>query len=84
MSYSRWSNSNWYSFYNTNEKFSLWHVNGIQLDISYDDCKKMTSLKIMNDFNCKKLEASEAILYINNFISDYEDDKFKKNRLFNK
>ena len=37
MSYSRWSNSSWYSFYNVNGRLSLWLDMEHTIDWEYDD-----------------------------------------------
>ena len=37
MSYSRWSTSCWYAFYNVNGKLSLWYDMDHTFDWDYDD-----------------------------------------------
>ena len=74
MSYSRWSNSVWYSFYNVNGCFSLWFVGGEEVDHSYSECNQMKIENIMDIYKCTLKEAKEAMGYIKLFIKDYEDD----------
>ena len=41
MSYSRWSNSAWYSFYNVNGKLSLWYDLEHTIDLEYEEVVTM-------------------------------------------
>jgi hypothetical protein len=78
MSYSRWSkNSVWYAFYNTQDDLSLWHVDATQ-DWTYEELMDLKSdptqtlALIMEEYGCSLSEAKEALVYINEFIEDYE------------
>ena len=79
MSYSRWSNSSWYSFYNVNGCLSLWYSMDKTIDWSYEDLKDIMSqdpekipLFFMEVYKCTREEADEAIEYIGFFIEDYD------------
>lgn len=81
MAYSRWSNSNWYTFHNVNDKLSLWYDMDHIYDWEYDDLKDLMKLdqskiqeKLIEIYNCSVEDATEAIGYINNFILDCEED----------
>ena len=78
MSYSRWSNSAWYSFYNVNGKLSLWYDMDHTIDLAQDDLLELMSLDqktiidlLMAEYNCKETEAIEAIKYIERFLEEY-------------
>lgn len=78
MSYSRWSNSAWYSFYNVNGKLSLWYDMDHTIDLAQDDLLELMSLDqktiidlLMAEYNCKETEAIEAIKYIEQFLEEY-------------
>lgn len=74
MSYSRWSNSAWYSFYNANNKLSLWYSLNDVTDIEYKDCKELTPQLIQKRYNCTLEEAHEAMVYVNQYMKDYEKE----------
>ena len=86
MSYSRWSNSKWYSFYNCsgdsdvkeNQILSLWYISEDTLvNFSYDD---LLEIKTPHDLaRCYKSEIPleelvEAMEYIQWFIEDVEEE----------
>jgi hypothetical protein len=82
MSYSRWSTSNWYSFYNTigdgskkeDQVLSLWHVTENKdftyTELKYFDENLLRTLypKVNND------DINEALDIIKLFIADVDDD----------
>ena len=79
MSYSRWSTSCWYAFYNVNSKLSLWYDMDHTFDWDYDDlvdCMENAEMKtvLIDRYECTEFEAEEALKYINYFIEDYEDE----------
>jgi hypothetical protein len=83
MSYSRWSNSNWYSFWNTNsgetkesQVLSLWYCGADELrDYQYSELLEITPklLKSEYDVEIKKSEIFEALRYIHQFIEDVDE-----------
>ena len=73
MSYSRWSTSHWYAFYNTNGCLSLWYDMEHTIDIEYDDAVDMTKEDVIRTYGCTEEEATEAMRYIAYFIEDYEE-----------
>jgi hypothetical protein len=81
MSYSRWSNSAWYSFYNVNGKLSLWYDMDHTIDLAHDELLELMSLDkeiiielLIAEYNCKETEAIEAIKYIEQFLEEYEPE----------
>lgn len=85
MSYSRWSNSNWYSFHNcmggeTKESqiLSLWYAGSDKLvDISYDELIEIKSpkeLAFYYDIEIPLEDLIEAMEYIQWFIEDVDED----------
>jgi hypothetical protein len=88
MSYSRWSHSDWYSFWNCysvegvkeKQSLSLW-TRGKILDWSYDDLTEMTISDIQRIYECDLETAEEGMMYIREFIEDvnysFEDDNGK-------
>jgi hypothetical protein len=85
MSYSRWSNSSWYSFYNVNGKLSLWYDMEHVIDWEYDDLIDIMSqdpakipLFFMEVYKCTEAEALEAMTYINMYLEDYDPDVVKE------
>lgn len=71
MSYSRWSNSAWYSFYNVNGRLSLWYNMDKTIDIDYEDCKTITAEQIQEVYGCTEEEAKEAMTYVGYYLEDY-------------
>jgi hypothetical protein len=79
MSYSRWSNSTWYSFYNVNGKLSLWLDMEHTIDWEHDELVEIMAQdpeKIAEFFKaiytCSLSEAQEAITYIERYLEDYD------------
>jgi len=78
MSYSRWSNSSWYSFYNVNGKLSLWYDMDHIIDFEYDEVSTMLEQEdkipefLMSVYKCTIEEATEAIQYMKYFAEDYD------------
>lgn len=72
MSYSRWSTSHWYSFYNVNGCLSLWYDMDHTIDLDIDLCKEATTDGLMSVYGCTLEEAEEAMKYIEYFIEDYD------------
>jgi len=83
MSYSRWNNSVWYSFYNTENKFSLWYDMDKLIDWHYHDLVDMITdeetccEQLVLLYGCTLAEAQEALHYIKDFILDRETDFVK-------
>ena len=83
MSYSRWSNSVWYAFYNTENKLSLWYDMDNLLEWDYHDLVDMITdeetccEQLVLLYDCTLAEAQEALDYIDDFICDYEADREK-------
>ena len=85
MSYSRWSNSTWYSFYNVNGKLSLWYDMEHVIDWEHDDLIDIMSqdpakipLFFMEVYKCTEAEALEAMTYINMYLEDYDPEVGKE------
>jgi hypothetical protein len=84
MAYSRWSNSNWYSFHNTssgeskNEQIlSLWYAGSERLnDFYYEELvdMKVGLLKKCYDTEISKKDLAEAMGIIQTFITDMNSD----------
>lgn len=84
MSYSRWSNSVWYSFWNaesgpTREEqvLSLWYSLDMCKDWTYEELKTMDAADLMMQYpGVPYNEVVEAKSLIQRFIQDV-DDEFK-------
>lgn len=78
MSYSRWSNSSWYSFYNVNGNLSLWYDMDHIIDFTYDEVAYMLEQEdkipefLKSVYECTEEEAIEAIQYMKYFAEDYD------------
>lgn len=79
MSYARWSNSAWYAFYNVNGKLSLWYDMDHTIDLEYDDLMEFKQYEdealitqLILIYECTRVEAVEAIQYINQYLEDYD------------
>lgn len=82
MAYTRWSNSNWYSFHNCssgetkNEQvLSLWYVGAERLvDLYYEELVDMKPriLKLCYDVDISKQDIDEAMEIIKLFIDDMD------------
>jgi len=84
MSYSRWSYSVWYSFWNGNDAetkeeqiMSLWFSLDKTIDWTYSDLLNVTAEDIQRRYNCEIEDAQEAMDYVNRFIKDV-DMEFKE------
>ena len=82
MSYSRWSTSNWYSFYNTRyidstkeeQCLSMWHVTE-RKDFTYDELKSFGEKKLRTIYPLvSDDDINEGLDIIAMFIADVEDD----------
>lgn len=81
MSYSRWSNSNWYSFYqdNTNnlikenQVLCLWHYSWSR-DLTFKEVQNITEsdLKLLYPTDISDTDISEAMIIIETFKQDVE------------
>ena len=83
MSYSRWSNSIWYSFWAANDAqtkdeqlLSLWYSMDKTIDWTYSEITHITESDIQRRYDCDIEESQEAMIYINRFIKDV-DRKFE-------
>ena len=86
MSYSRWSDSVWYTFWNTSsgktkdeQILSLWYSFWNTRDITYQELKELAEDKSIHDmiiwkYKCNVDEAKEAVKYIKRFIQDVEEE----------
>lgn len=81
MSYSRWSNSVWYSFWNTvsgpsreEQILSLWYNLDLCKDWTYEELKNMTLEDLMIEYaGVPYNEIKEAKHYIDAFIHDVDN-----------
>lgn len=87
MSYSRWSNSNWYAFYNCigdtldkdDQVLSLWYAGDETLpNFTYDYLVDIADdeTTLASHYNCEisATDLVEAMVYINEFISDVNEE----------
>lgn len=82
MSYSRWSFSVWYTFWNgansgkskDEQILSLWYSMDKTIDWEYDDLLEVTAKDIQKCYNCEIEDAEEAMNYINEFIKDVDKE----------
>ena len=85
MSYSRWSFSVWYSFWNgassgsskEEQIMSLWYSLDKTIDWTYSELLNVTAEDIQRRYRCEIEDAQEAMDYINRFIKDV-DMEFKE------
>lgn len=82
MAYSRWSTSNWYSFYNTRcidstkeeQCLSMWHVTETKT-FTYDELKSFGEKKLRTIYPlADDTDIHEGLDIIALFIADVEDD----------
>lgn len=86
MSYSRWGNSEWYSFYNAGsgptrdeQVLSLWYTGHKSLrGWTYGELTNVTIEDIIKEYNCTFAEAEEAVGYITEFKQDVYDTSDKE------
>lgn len=82
MSYSRWSWSVWYSFWNGSSSgkskdeqvLSLWYSMDKTIDWMYSDLVDITAEDIQRRYKCDIEDAQEAMTYVNRFIKDVENE----------
>ena len=82
MSYSRWSYSAWYSFWNSassgsskdEQVLSLWYSMDKTIDWFYSDLINVTAEDIHKVYECEIEDAQEAMTYVNRFIKDVENE----------
>ena len=89
MSYSRWSNSRWYTFWNASsgktkdeQVLSLWYSIDNIRDITYGELKDLVESQaltaaidmILWKYDCTVPEAEEAVGYIKEFIRNVEEE----------
>ena len=78
MSYSRWSFSVWYSFWNDassgkskdEQVLSLWYLLDKTIDWTYPELLDVTAEDVQRRYDCEIEDAEEAMTYINEFIKD--------------
>ena len=87
MSYSRWSYSVWYTFWNSassgeskdEQVLSLWYSLEKTIDWAYSDLVDITAEDIQRRYECDIEDAQEAMTYIDRFIkavdNEFEDVK---------
>jgi hypothetical protein len=82
MSYSRWSSSKWYSFYNSSSEgakkeeqvLSLWHVSDSK-DFTYKELKDFGQNKLWSLYpEADNEDILEALSIIERFIHDVDED----------
>jgi hypothetical protein len=81
MSYSRWSWSTWYSFWNGGNSgsskdeqiLSLWYSMDKTIDWLYPDLIDITAEDIQRRYDCDIEESHEAMTYVNRFIDDVKN-----------
>lgn len=82
MSYSRWSSSNWYAFYNSvavdskkeDQVLSLWHVTESK-DFTYSELKNFGQNKLWALYpKADNDDILEALHIIELFMSDVDED----------
>ena len=81
MSYSRWSNSSWYTFYNVSsgelredQVLSLWYSIDTCYDWTYEQLLDVTSEFLIKEYECTSDEASEAMEYIGFFLEEVAEE----------
>ena len=82
MSYSRWSYSVWYSFWNSansgeskdEQVLSLWYSLDKTIDWAYSDLINVTAEDIQRRYRCEIEDAEEAMTYVNRFIKDVNNE----------
>ena len=82
MSYSRWSFSVWYSFWNSassgkakdDQVLSLWYSMDKTIDWVYTDLIEITAEDIQRWYKCEIEDAQEAMDYVNRFIKDVDEE----------
>jgi len=82
MSYSRWGNSAWYSFWSSNsgtsrdeQVLSLWYSIGQTKDWLYETLKTWSVADVLNNYtDVTEDEAQEAYGYIQEFLADVEEE----------
>ena len=78
MSYSRWSFSVWYSFWNSansgkskdEQVLSLWYSMDKTIDWMYSDLVDITAEDIQRRYRCEIEDAEEGMDYVKRFIKD--------------
>jgi len=87
VSYSRWSYSVWYTFWNSassgkskdEQVLSLWYSLEKTIDWAYSDLVDITAEDIQRRYECDIEDAQEAMTYIDRFIkavdNEFEDVK---------
>lgn len=78
MSYSRWSFSVWYSFWNSansgkskdEQVLSLWYSMDKTIDWMYSDLVDITAEDIQRRYKCDIEDAQEGMDYVKRFIKD--------------
>ena len=89
MSYSRWSNSPWYTFWSTSSNnikeeqiLCLWYSIDYQKDWTYQQLKKMDIDDLMLEYpGVPHNEVLEAKKYVDMFISDVDQEWIKFSNL---
>ena len=82
MSYSRWSYSVWYSFWNAsssgkskNEQvLSLWYSMDKTIDWTYPELLDVTTEDVQRRYNCEIEDAEESMGYIKKFIKAVNEE----------
>jgi hypothetical protein len=80
MSYSRWSNSVWYSYWSCysgptvkEQVLCLLHKGGVRKDWTLEELVDLRVSDIKNFYDCPIIEAEEAAAYVEQFIADMSE-----------
>lgn len=87
MSYSRWGNSSWYTFYSDsgamekeNQVMACWYGLDQCIDWTYAEILELLAdspnRKICHRYNCTIAEADELISYMKEFSADVETELY--------
>ena len=82
MSYSRWSYSVWYSFWNASSSgkskdeqvLSLWYSMDKTIDWTYPELLDVTTEDVQRRYNCEIEDAEESMGYIKKFIKAVNEE----------
>jgi len=82
VSYSRWSYSVWYSFWNSassgkkknDQVLSLWYSMDKTIDWTYPELLNVTAEDVQRRYNCEIEDAEESMGYIKKFIKAVNEE----------
>lgn len=80
MAYSRWSESEWYAFWAScsglekgSQVLSLWTRDN-HSNLDYETIEEWCFTDVMDHYGCTEDEAMEAMIYIEEFVRDVENE----------